>query len=438
MRRQADALPRIGFRAHSIPLPLSSFLLLFLSPPLLLLTACAGTPYETGHAFRVFQENGVIVAETTGGPKYEGELFTYEPVTVLEQDPQNEESLIYSVRTMTMDTEGNIYVADGRNYRIAVFGPDGRYLRSFGRQGSGPGEYRRIEIVDFDGDVFQIWDSNNTRLNRVRRDGTFLDSRPPPNNMRVAGLRLLPDERLLAWMSSGEGREGFAWTAAVMLILSPDGDTLATVSSDEVITGSHREISGPGGMVGFEQRSIPFVSYPDAEYVPGRGIMITTGMTPEVDWYDLSGRRSATYRLDMAVRRVTAEHRLAYEEMLRQSERERAEQSGREPRPIPEQVYPEHAAIWRGGFVDDAGYVWLQVMQLPDELEPDEWSRYFVLDPEGRYLGYARLPNARARIVRGHMLAAIADEETGEDVMTVFRITPIPRGLRYPYPVQYE
>ena len=45
------------------------------------------------HSFQVYQENGVIVAETEGGPKFPGILFAFEKV--LEIHPPNELSEAY-------------------------------------------------------------------------------------------------------------------------------------------------------------------------------------------------------------------------------------------------------------------------------------------------------------------------------------------------------
>lgn len=44
----------------------------------------------------------------------------------------------YQIRT---DNRQNIYIADGRQKTIMVFGPEGKYLRSIGRSGKGPGEF---------------------------------------------------------------------------------------------------------------------------------------------------------------------------------------------------------------------------------------------------------------------------------------------------------
>ena len=38
------------------------------------------------------------------------------------------------------DAAGNVYVLDGNAFRVVVFGPDGKHLRSMGSQGEGPGE----------------------------------------------------------------------------------------------------------------------------------------------------------------------------------------------------------------------------------------------------------------------------------------------------------
>jgi len=71
-------------------------------------------------------------------------------------------------------------------------------------------------------------------------------------------------------------------------------------------------------------------------------------------------------------------------------------------------------------------------MVLPGEHESGEGSPCYILDPEGRYLGQAAIPNARASIVRGHLLATIEDNETGEQIPMVYRIVPTVEGLKYP------
>jgi hypothetical protein len=54
-----------------------------------------------------------------------------------------DEELFGLVRDIAIDGTDNIYVVDYQLSDVRVFSPDGKYLRSIGREGEGPGEYRR-------------------------------------------------------------------------------------------------------------------------------------------------------------------------------------------------------------------------------------------------------------------------------------------------------
>ena len=75
---------------------------------------------------------------------------------------------------MALDAEGRLYVADRGNARIQIFSPDGKYLRSFGRKGSGPGELNGpVDVaVTHDGFVF-VADAGNQRVQVFSQDGIY-------------------------------------------------------------------------------------------------------------------------------------------------------------------------------------------------------------------------------------------------------------------------
>ena len=74
---------------------------------------------------------------------------------------------------------GDIFVSDGHggasNDRVVKFAPDGRYLASWGRRGSAPGEFSTPHSIAMDsqGRVF-VADLNNFRVQAFTQDGTFL------------------------------------------------------------------------------------------------------------------------------------------------------------------------------------------------------------------------------------------------------------------------
>ena len=49
-----------------------------------------------------------------------------------------------SVTSVALGPGGEIFVADGRNREVRVFGLDGAHRRTFGREGEGPGEFQSL------------------------------------------------------------------------------------------------------------------------------------------------------------------------------------------------------------------------------------------------------------------------------------------------------
>jgi hypothetical protein len=64
-----------------------------------------------------------------------------------ESDPQK---FFYTVLDIDADVAGNIYVVDAHNYRIQVFDSLGRYIRTVGRKGQGPGEFEYPFFIRLD------------------------------------------------------------------------------------------------------------------------------------------------------------------------------------------------------------------------------------------------------------------------------------------------
>lgn len=80
------------------------------------------------------------------------------------------------IRAFALFPDGVMAVFDQSVPALRLFDPAGEYLRTLGRSGAGPGEYRNDVlglVVDRDG-VLLMYDLRNNRLNRWKRDGTVL------------------------------------------------------------------------------------------------------------------------------------------------------------------------------------------------------------------------------------------------------------------------
>jgi DNA-binding beta-propeller fold protein YncE len=74
---------------------------------------------------------------------------------------------------------GNIYVAEGhggQNARVIVFDRNGKYIKEFGKLGSGPVEFDQPHALAFDskGRLF-VGDRSNNRIQILDQDGKFLE-----------------------------------------------------------------------------------------------------------------------------------------------------------------------------------------------------------------------------------------------------------------------
>ena len=74
-----------------------------------------------------------------------------------------------------MDTSGNVYVANTSNDRIQKFDANGRFLTTWGSQGSGDGQFDEPGgvAVGADGAVY-VADTVNHRIQKFSSDGALL------------------------------------------------------------------------------------------------------------------------------------------------------------------------------------------------------------------------------------------------------------------------
>lgn len=86
-----------------------------------------------------------------------------------------EEYLLNRPFQMHVDNQGYIYVLDIRDCHILVYNDMGKYVRTIGRKGQGPGEFMSLSYFDFsqDGRVF-VNDVMNQRITIFDREGNPL------------------------------------------------------------------------------------------------------------------------------------------------------------------------------------------------------------------------------------------------------------------------
>ena len=395
---------------------------------LLAVTGCSRE--RKAHAFYVNQSNGIPIAITEGGPKYAEPPFQLEPVLTVNQRTDVPASLLRDPRDFAPGPEGTLIVVERNEGRAVVYDSDGEFIRELGGKGAGPGEFQIIQNLNVLGDSLAFYDRSLLRLSIFRVDGTLVSVFPTRKYGRPAGIDLLPGNLLALRSNSLRFEDDFVYEASnVTVIRAAIDDTLASLTTDQVLIGQNRSPGGgPGGTM--VTSILPFSSEPTAMLIPGNRVLLTTGDRPELAIFDIGGGLIRKIRLALPPRRVTQEMKIAYWQAAEQ----RRARLGRtlDPSVKANQVFPEKAGWWSRIIADEVGYLWLQDVTSNPGWLPDRPWRYFVIDPEGCYLGDVEMPSETGRIENGRYCAIVKNPETDESIPTVYRIVPTVEGLEYP------
>jgi len=80
-------------------------------------------------------------------------------------------------QSIALDAAGGLYVADEKPAVIKQYGPNGAYVRGFGREGGGPGEFQVAFLATAPG-VLVVHDPSSSRTSVFDSTGNFLRSWP--------------------------------------------------------------------------------------------------------------------------------------------------------------------------------------------------------------------------------------------------------------------
>lgn len=327
------------------------------------------------------------------------------------------------VSDLLLDEEGRIYVLESQAQEIRVFGPDGDWLHTIGRQGEGPGELKNAAAMGWGPDgVLRVVDYGNGRISDFRTDGTFLAS-----HRQQGGFVMYPwpgefgsDGRLINVSPSMRDGE----FEAVLVRYTPAMEPADTLTIPRYEGDSEFfELASEGG--GGIRASVPFGAGLSWDLDPrGYFWVAPNTATYEVSQVSFAGDTVLTIRRPSEARPVTA----AEVDSAAATMKWFTDQGGK----VDRSKFPSSKPALTRVFAPGDGH--LYVVPVTDEFGSGYLSTSGVLDvfdSDGRYLGRLDLPEGMATsnpepVFRGdHVLAVVRDEL---DVPYVVRYRLAPPG----------
>ncbi len=328
---------------------------------------------------------GITIIENTGPVWGEGEgwRLSGEPSVRIGQVEGEHAYLLLGVRGALRLDDGTIVVSNSGTEEIRFYDAGGRYLKTAGGEGGGPGEFNNLVwIYRHRADTIVAWDDNPPNIVFFDRDGVFVTStRPQQPGGVLKGA--FPDGTLLKaehvdW--SNRPNEGRMRQPSWSYRLDREGviiDSLPVFPAREFEMRIDRGVSlGPP----------PFGRETPME-IFGDGFYCGTQDDFEVGYYELDGNLATLLRWTGPDRQVTedliADFRAFYVGQTRsENSRRRAEES------LDGMEFPEQLPAFGDLVVDAEGNLWIE------EYHPrwETFRRWTVFDPDLRMLGTVDMP----------------------------------------------
>lgn len=330
-----------------------------------------------------------------------------------------------------IDRFNRMYIYDIKDKVLKRYGPDGAFLGTIGRQGSGPGEYRQFLGLSVIRDTMVIgWDMSNGRLTIYQPDGKLAEHVPMERTLTGLSGLLVSDTGSHIYLYSsyvmGPDRKPVSLPPNQLqwLRVSPEGKIVDSIlepqfkESEELVL----RIMNTGN--NFIPESSVWPS-PMGGLVAGMGdtyrFMIRPLRGPvrviEKDWKPISvgpDERSEWLAVAEALNRLDPKH--------------------------PEYKIPKTKPAYRSLRVDLDGRIWVDLYtaaekhELPPRIRPSPLPRIYwvqtrvfdLYDPAGRYLAKITLPfGSDLHAARGDRIWLRSVGPDGEDLLTAYTLTGI-------------
>lgn len=285
---------------------------------------------------------------------------------------------------MTRGPDGTVAIADAQAGEVRLFASTGAHITTLGGPGDGPGEFRSLGPVQFEGaERLSVMDARGVFSAFDVRDGSVLEtvrfSREPP--LPLAEYWRVDDDFMVRtlWASGPRADEGIIRDSTFVFRFSSEGalmDTVWATPGPEMFSSGQRLASLLFGTNGFV---LPWKSglldHPGhrMEFMEVQGERVVRRV--RVPGYDLSLDRT---EVEATIERMVIDAPPEAAERLR-------DVFGNQP-------LPSHRPPAADIVVDALDHVWIARYDVPPWVE--ETTYWEVFDPDGRWLGGVELPPA--------------------------------------------
>jgi len=123
--------------------------------------------------------DGVTYIHNPAAPLHPTKAVIFEEELIYKEKGESGEIRLFKPGRFTVDAQDNVYIEDDSDMAVKVFDAQGRYLRTIGRKGDGPGEFAQIaDLAILPNSSLMVTDFEARRTSFFSPAGQFLSSFP--------------------------------------------------------------------------------------------------------------------------------------------------------------------------------------------------------------------------------------------------------------------
>ena len=326
----------------------------------------------------ITKEGDVVVVRNPKEPIYESKIFELKEELSLGGGQASGETAFFGINDIGIDGLGNIYIVDLSAGHILKIDKNGKFLRTIGRKGQGPGEFQMLSLIFFaqDGKTFRTFDNLNHKLSQFSLDGDFITADILPSGTLLHAA-LDSQGRLYVGTTSYETRR--------IEVQRYDGSMKSAAKFGVYPLGGAENSEAPHLRWTIDSRDEVVIAYP---------------LKYELLFFSYDGR---------LIKKVTKTHN-----PVKLTEEEKKDAIRSVPKTRTPNVQDYHSA-YQDLFVDDEGRTFVKTWERADA---GAAFIYDIFDPDGRFL--ARCPlQGRPFHIKKRKLYSV--ERDSDDFQTVKR-----------------
>jgi hypothetical protein len=291
---------------------------------------------------------------------------------------------------IALDDQGFLYVGDYKANNIKKFDSSGKFLKTIGKAGQGPGDFNGPVELEFSHGCLYVREGMNSRVSILRSDGSFIKSIPIDfQKGSWMAMRSLPDGRFMVHREKVDYNDLNAPQELFLDLFSAELDYIKTIYHRQV--RSNKYIREPY----YSNVPIPFAPMVYWDVTADGKIAVGYSDHLEIEIYDPDKGKISGFTHSSKPVEVTSQDQEQF--FANMSSTVRTGSNVVMKRGAPEWIvknteFPKYFSAFRNVKVDGQGNIWVVPwMSASQKAAPD----FDAFTPDGKFLGRVQIDDEK-------------------------------------------